>query len=98
MTTDHGHDALPALRPPAPVRGQIHDGLEAAERAEFTRPVPRGAAAQFRFLLARAMGSTAVVAARLGVSRGTVQRYAAGTLTRPRRALRAALGEETAQD
>ncbi|MDF2435150.1 MAG: hypothetical protein JWP44_4781 [Mucilaginibacter sp.] len=84
--------------PPAPARGQIHDGLEAAERAEFTRPVPKGAAAQFRFLLARAKGSTAAVAARLGISRRTVQRYAAGTLKRPQKALRANLAEETARD
>ena len=98
MTTDDDDSALPAPRPPAPARGLIHDGLEAAERAEFTRPVPKGAAAQFRFLLARAKGSTAAVAARLGISRRTVQRYATGKLRRPQKALQAALAEETARD
>jgi transcriptional regulator with XRE-family HTH domain len=85
-------------QPAVPPWGQIHDGLEAAERAEFTRPVPKGAAAQFRFLLAQAKGSTAAVAARLGTSRRTVQRYAAGKLKRPNKSLRAALAEETARD
>jgi transcriptional regulator with XRE-family HTH domain len=98
MTSDHDDSALPAPRPPEPVRGQFHDGLEAAERAEFTRPVPKGAAAQFRFLLARAKGSTVAVAARLGISRRTVQRYAAGKLRRPQKALQATLAEETARD
>lgn len=75
MTSDHDDSALPAPRPPAPPRGQFHDGLEAAERAEFTRPVPKGAAAQFRFLLARGVAlHGAAVAARLGISRRTVQR------------------------
>jgi|GEM_PF-1637728 len=98
MTSDHDNNALPATRPPAPVRGQFHDGLEAAERAAFTRPVPKRAATQVRFLLARAKGSTAAVAARLGVSRRTVQRYAAGKLRRPQKALRETLAEETARD
>jgi hypothetical protein len=102
MTSDHDDSALPAprptARPPAPVRGQIHDGLEAAERAEFTRPVPKSAGAQVRFLLDRAKGSTAVVAARAGTTVRTIQRYAAGKLKRPRKALRTALEEETARD
>ena len=42
-----------------------------------------------RFLLDRAKGSTAV---------GTIQRYAAGKLKRPRKALRAVLEGESARD
>lgn len=38
------------------------------------------------------------MAAGLGTSRRTVQRYAAGKLKRPQKALRAALEEETARD
>jgi hypothetical protein len=57
MTSDHDDSAPPSLRPPAPVRGQFHDGLEAAERAEFTRSVPKGAGAKMRFLLARTKNS-----------------------------------------
>ncbi|MFI0898167.1 hypothetical protein [Streptomyces sp. NPDC020983] len=47
MTGDHDDSALPVPRPalpPVPVRGRFHDGLEAAEREQFTRPVPKGAA------------------------------------------------------
>ncbi|WP_442785750.1 telomere-protecting terminal protein Tpg [Actinacidiphila sp. DG2A-62] len=53
--------------------------------------------------MTRTKGSTAAVAARLGVSaaprlRRTVQRYAAGKLRRPQKALQATLAEETARD
>ncbi|MFE3144339.1 telomere-protecting terminal protein Tpg [Streptomyces scopuliridis] len=48
-----------------------------------------------KFLLTRAKGSTKVLAARLGVSRRTVERYRAGKLTTPQNRLQAALVEET---
>ncbi|WP_052398007.1 telomere-protecting terminal protein Tpg [Streptomyces sp. NRRL F-5123] len=91
--TNHEEPQVSAL-----VRGKFHDGLEAAEQAQFTRPVPAGAGAKVRFLLGRAKGSTAAVAARLGTSRRTVQRYAAGKLKRPQKALQTTLEEETARE
>ncbi|MGW7369708.1 hypothetical protein ACWGI8_41375 [Streptomyces sp. NPDC054841] len=47
-----------------------------------------------KFLLTRAKGSTQALAERLGVSRWTVERYRAGTLTTPQKCLQAALVEE----
>lgn len=61
----------------------------------FTRPAPKSAKAQIKFLLTRAKGSTKALAERLGVSRRTVQRYRAGQQTKPQKKLQAALVEET---
>lgn len=52
--------------------GQIEQGLERALR---TRPVPSSSEARLRFLLATHQGSTRRVAAVLGVSQRTVQRW-----------------------
>ncbi|GHE26002.1 telomere-protecting terminal protein Tpg [Streptomyces hydrogenans] len=80
---------------PAPRRGKVLEALTRAERRAFTRPAPKSAKAQVKFLLTRAKGSTKALAERLGVSRRTVERYRAGTLTTPQKRLRAALVEET---
>ncbi|MGI5485027.1 telomere-protecting terminal protein Tpg [Streptomyces lavendofoliae] len=80
---------------PAPRRGKILEALTQAERKVFTRPAPKSAKAQVKFLLTRAKGSTRALAERLGVSRRTVERYRAGQLTKPQKRLRAALVEET---
>ncbi|MEU5053524.1 terminal protein [Streptomyces sp. NPDC021096] len=80
---------------PAPGRGKVLEALAQAERKVFTRPAPKSAKAQMKFLLTRAKGSTKVLAERLGVSRRTVERYRAGTLTTPQKRLQAALVEET---
>ncbi|MFE1409085.1 telomere-protecting terminal protein Tpg [Streptomyces sp. NPDC058770] len=48
-----------------------------------------------KFLLTRAKGSTKALAERLGISRRTVERYRAGTLTKPQKRPQAALVEET---
>ncbi|WP_217140273.1 HTH domain-containing protein [Streptomyces sp. AC627_RSS907] len=80
---------------PAPRRGKVLEALARAERRVFTRPAPKSAKAQVKFLLTRAKGSTQALAERLGVSRRTVERYRAGTLTTPQKRLRAALVEET---
>ncbi|MEU3401330.1 telomere-protecting terminal protein Tpg [Streptomyces filamentosus] len=61
----------------------------------FTRLAPKSAKAQMKFLLTRVKGSTKALAERLGVSRRTVERYRAGTLTAPQKRLQAALVEET---
>ncbi|MEU7596560.1 HTH domain-containing protein [Streptomyces sp. NPDC039022] len=79
----------------APRRGRVLDALARAERKVFIRPAPKSAKAQVKFLLTQAKGSTKALAERLGVSRRTVERYRAGTLTTPHKRLRAALAEET---
>ncbi|PJN24711.1 terminal protein [Streptomyces sp. CB02613] len=80
---------------PAPGRGKVLDALARAERKVFTRPAPKSAKAQVKFLLTRAKGSTKALAERLGVSRRTVERYRSGKLTTPQKRLQAALVEET---
>ncbi|MGW1619948.1 telomere-protecting terminal protein Tpg [Streptomyces sp. NPDC002172] len=83
---------------PAPRGGRVLDALTRAERKVFTRPAPKSARAQMKFLLTRAKGSTKALAERLGVSRRTVQRYRAGQLKKPQKRLQEALVEETASD
>ncbi|MFI9630696.1 telomere-protecting terminal protein Tpg [Streptomyces sp. NPDC052042] len=78
-----------------PRRGKVLEALPRAERKVFTRPAPKSAKAQVKFLLTRAKGSTKALAERLGVSRRAVERYRAGTLTTPQKRLQAALVEET---
>ncbi|MEU1520114.1 terminal protein [Streptomyces sp. NPDC005811] len=80
---------------PAARGGKVLDALTRAERKVFTRPAPKSAKAQVKFLLTRAKGSTKALAERLGVSRRTVERYRAGTLKTPQKRLQAALVEET---
>ncbi|MEW2623571.1 HTH domain-containing protein [Streptomyces sp. NPDC048106] len=88
MTAD---DAKRAAR----TRAKILDGLARAERALFTRPAPKSARAQMKFLRTREKGSTKSLAERLGVSRKTVQRYLSGASTKPNKRLQAALVRET---
>ncbi|MEU3434189.1 HTH domain-containing protein [Streptomyces sp. NPDC006863] len=79
----------------ARTRARILEGFARAERALFTRPAPKSARAQMKFLRTREKGSTKSLAARLGVSRKTVQRYLSGASTKPNKHLQAALVEET---
>ncbi|MGC0361238.1 transcriptional regulator with XRE-family HTH domain [Streptomyces sp. SAI-124] len=79
----------------ATLRRKLFDGLARAERALFTRPAPKSARAQMKFLLTRAKGSTTAVAERLGVSRRTVERYRSGAARKPQRRLQEALVQET---
>ncbi|MFD8931283.1 telomere-protecting terminal protein Tpg [Streptomyces mirabilis] len=76
-------------------KAKILDALKRAERAVFTRPAPKSARAQMKFLLTRAKGSTKAVATGLGVSRSTVERYLSGASKKPQKRLQAALVEET---
>ncbi|GLW75008.1 hypothetical protein Kpho02_73050 [Kitasatospora phosalacinea] len=55
--------------------GEIDEGLERAER---TRPIPQSVPARLRHLLRGAKGSTKQLAAELGVSQRTVQRWLKG--------------------
>ncbi|MFD8288010.1 telomere-protecting terminal protein Tpg [Streptomyces lavendulae] len=76
-------------------RAKIMEGFARAERALFTRPAPKSARAQMKFLRTREKGSTKSLAARLGVSRKTVERYLSGASKRPRKRLQAVLVQET---
>ncbi|WP_331722249.1 telomere-protecting terminal protein Tpg [Streptomyces canus] len=79
----------------ARTRSKIMEGLARAERALFTRPAPKSARAQMKFLRTRERGSTKSLAERLGVSRKTVQRYLSGASTKPNKRLQEALVQET---
>ncbi|MGI5532457.1 telomere-protecting terminal protein Tpg [Streptomyces syringium] len=76
-------------------RAKIMDGLARAERKLSTRPAPKSARAQMKFLRTRDKGSTKTLAERLGVSRKTVQRYLSGASTGPNQHLQEALVQET---
>jgi transcriptional regulator with XRE-family HTH domain len=76
---------------PPPVIGP---SLRKALEDSTHRPIPKSAAAQMRALVKAEKGSTRAVAARLGISRRTVERYLKGTITRPRPDLRARLEAE----
>lgn len=78
--------------------GIIGDSLDRATANTATRPIPRTAGAQMRFLLKQAKGSTRAVAERLGISQRTVERYVKGTLRRPRKDLAARLEREVRRD
>ncbi|MFF7638541.1 telomere-protecting terminal protein Tpg [Kitasatospora sp. NPDC008050] len=77
--------------------GQIDDALQRAGTELFTREPPKTPLAQMKLLTKTAKGNTAAVAARLGVSRRTVERYLAGQRKHPRAALREALAREVAK-
>jgi len=77
-------------------RGRIADGLERATRKKFTEPPPATAREQVAFLLSKVKGGTRALAARLGISQRSVQRYAKGTVTTPRAATREVMEDDTA--
>jgi transcriptional regulator with XRE-family HTH domain len=74
--------------------GDIDDALHRATANTATRPIPKSAGAQMRFLLKAEKGSTRALAARIGVTQRTVERYLKGTLRRPRKDLAARLERE----
>ncbi|MEV7783398.1 XRE family transcriptional regulator [Kitasatospora sp. NPDC088351] len=73
---------------------EITDAIDRAAPEHFTQAPPKSAQAQMRALVKAAKGDTAAVAARLGVTRRTVERYLAGQRKTPRAALREALKRE----
>nr|WSW49788.1 helix-turn-helix domain-containing protein [Streptomyces sp. NBC_01001] len=77
------------------LRDKVLDGLRRAERTLFTRPAPKSARAQMKFLRTREGGSSKSLAERLGVSRKTVDRYLSGATKKPQKRLQAALEQET---
>ncbi len=74
--------------------GIIGDSLDEAEASVTTRPMPKSAGARMRALVKAEHGSTRAVAARLGISRRTVERYVKGTFRTPRKELADRLAAE----
>ncbi|GGT64467.1 telomere-protecting terminal protein Tpg [Streptomyces purpureus] len=69
------------------------DGLDHAVRKAFTRPVPKSAGAQMRYLVKQLKGTRAV-AQMLRISQRTVERYVKGQIRKPRPDLAARLERE----
>ncbi|WP_225828497.1 telomere-protecting terminal protein Tpg [Streptomyces naphthomycinicus] len=69
------------------------DGLDTAVQKAFTRPVPKSAPAQMRYLVKQLKG-TRPVAQMLRISQRTVERYVKGQLKKPRPDLAARLERE----
>ncbi|MFC7994320.1 telomere-protecting terminal protein Tpg [Streptomyces pilosus] len=63
--------------------GIVDDGLNRAVQQAFTRPIPKSAGAQMRYLVKQLKGTRAV-AQQLGVSQRTVERYVKDQIRRPR--------------
>ncbi|MFG2284011.1 telomere-protecting terminal protein Tpg [Streptomyces asoensis] len=63
--------------------GLIGDGLDRAVQQAFTRPIPKTAGAQMRYLV-RQLDGTRAVAGLLGISQRTVERYVRDQFKHPR--------------
>jgi hypothetical protein len=71
----------------------IGDGLDKAVRKAFTRPAPKSAGPQMRYLVKK-LGGTKAVGMMLGVSQRTVERYVKDQIKKPRPALAARLDRQ----
>ncbi|MER6696185.1 telomere-protecting terminal protein Tpg [Streptomyces griseus] len=71
----------------------IGDVLDAAVQKAFTRPAPKSAGAQMRYLV-KQLGGTKAVAQMLRVSQRTVERYVKGQIKKPRPDLAGRLDHE----
>ncbi|MEU9033240.1 XRE family transcriptional regulator [Streptomyces sp. NPDC048383] len=71
----------------------ISDSLSKADEPHFTRPIPKSAGAQVRFLV-KQLKSTKAVAAALGISQRTVERYVKNQIKQPKPELAARLEAE----
>jgi hypothetical protein len=69
------------------------DGLDAAVQKAFTRPVPKSAGAQMRYLV-KQLGGTKAVAQMLRISQRTVERYVKDQIKKPRPELATRLERE----
>ncbi|QTD96060.1 telomere-protecting terminal protein Tpg [Streptomyces cyanogenus] len=69
------------------------DGLDAAVQKAFTRPVPKSAGAQMRYLVKQLKG-TKPVAQMLRISQRTVERYVKNQIKKPRPDLAARMERE----
>ncbi|MEU9797204.1 XRE family transcriptional regulator [Streptomyces sparsogenes] len=66
--------------------GIVGDSLDRAAQRAFTRPIPKSAGAQMRYLV-RQLKTTRAAADLLGVTPRTVERYVRDQIRRPRAAL-----------
>ncbi|MBM7167557.1 XRE family transcriptional regulator [Streptomyces sp. G44] len=71
----------------------LADSLDRALEGAFTRPAPKSAQAQMKYLVKQLKGTKAAAQA-LGISQRTVERYVSGKLKRPRQELRGRLERE----
>jgi transcriptional regulator with XRE-family HTH domain len=62
----------------------IGEGLDKAVQGAFTRPIPKSAGAQMRYLVKQHRRSTRRVAELLGISQRTVERYVKNQIKKPR--------------
>jgi transcriptional regulator with XRE-family HTH domain len=62
----------------------VGEELDKAVQGAFTRPVPKSAGAQMRYLVRQHQRSTRSVAELLGISQRTVERYVKNQIKRPR--------------
>ncbi|MFD7900566.1 telomere-protecting terminal protein Tpg [Streptomyces sp. NPDC059743] len=62
----------------------VAEELDKAVQSAFTRPVPKSAGAQMRYLVKRHGGRTKPVAELLGISQRTVERYVGKQIKTPR--------------
>lgn len=62
----------------------VGEELDKAVQGAFTRPVPKSAGAQMRYLVRQHQGSTRRVAELLGISQRTVERYVKNQIKKPR--------------
>ncbi|MFJ6838703.1 telomere-protecting terminal protein Tpg [Streptomyces sp. NPDC091209] len=72
----------------------VAEELERAVQGAFTRPLPKSAGAQMRYLVRQHQRSTRQVAELLGISQRTVERYVNNQIKRPRPQLADRLGAE----
>lgn len=72
---------------------EISDSLDRADEQNFTRPIPKSAGAQIRYLV-KQLKSTKAVADLLAISRRTVERYVKDQIKRPKPALSTRLERE----
>ncbi|CAL9676394.1 telomere-protecting terminal protein Tpg [Streptomyces sp. enrichment culture] len=71
----------------------LGDSLDRALEGAFTRPAPKSAQAQMKYLVKQLKGTKAAAQA-LGITQRTVERYVSGKLKRPRQELRGRLERE----
>lgn len=71
----------------------VGEGLDEAVQRAFTRPAPKSAGAQMRYLVKQLKGTRAV-AALLGITQRTVERYVRNQLKKPRPDLAARMDRE----
>ncbi|MFB7825303.1 telomere-protecting terminal protein Tpg [Streptomyces hydrogenans] len=72
---------------------EFRDRLDRALEKTFTRPAPKSAQAQMKYLVKQLKGTKAAAEA-LGISQRTVERYVTGKIKRPRQDLRGRLEGE----